>query len=228
MRRQLADRVRGQEAAGVLQVQAIHLGAAGQRGRVLGVIGVRVHVADRVREPDHDLLEALGAGDRGQPSQTSGVVGRVGDLQPPQAVANRKCIRQPHHVLGGRHPRDEPHAGRDHPQRRRRHRLADEPDPLPWILAMEADRDRHVRARGEVERVVADPIERRRDRQHVGRRQAGRAPQALVAVTHARVDELDHTTAHVGLPFTTGPPGTGRRPPRPRPRSPRRRRRPCR
>src|SRR6185437_15443974 len=75
------------------------------------------------------------------------------------------------------------------------------------VLTMEADRHRHVRARREVERVIADPVHRRRDREHVGSRQPGRAPQALVAVARGRVDELDRahfgSTRNSGCPYST-------------------------
>ena len=206
VRRQLAHRGRGQQPAGVLQVQAVHVGAVGQRGRPLGVVVVGVDRADRVREPDHDLLDPLLARHPGQPSEPRRVVGRVGDLKAADPVAGHQPERQPDHVLVGGHPRDEPHPGADHPQRRVRHRRAHQPDPLPRVLAMEAHRHRHVRARREVERVVADPVHRRGDRDHVGRGQPGGAPQALVAVAGGRVDELDHARrgAH-GWPSTSGP-----------------------
>ena len=164
VRGQLADRVRRQQPARVLEVEPVHLRAVGERRGALGVVLVRVDRADRVREPDHDLLDPLGPRDRRQMAQTRGIVGRVGDLEAPDPVAGHEPEREAHHLLVGRHPGDEAHPGRDHPERRVRHRLADEPDPLPRVLAVEADRDRHVRARGEVERVVADPVERRRDR----------------------------------------------------------------
>ncbi len=71
----------------------------------------------------------------------------------------------------------------------------DQAQALPRVLPVKAHRDRHVRARGEVERVIADAVDRRRDREHVRRRQAGRAPQALVAVAQGGVDELDDPRA---------------------------------
>ena len=154
----------GQQPARILEVQAVHLHTVGERRRTPGVVLVRVDLADRVREPDHHLLDSLGAGDRRQMAQARGIVGRVGDLKAPDPVAGHEPEREAHHLLVGRHPGDEAHPGRDHPERRVGHRLADEPDPLPRVLAVEADRDRHVRARGEVERVVADLVERRRDR----------------------------------------------------------------
>ena len=195
MRGQLADRVRRQQPARVLEVEPVHLLTAGERRGALGVVLVRMDLADRVREPDHDLLDPLGPRDRREVAQTPGIIGRVGNLKAPDPVTGHEPEREAHHLLVGRHPGDEAHPGRDHPERRLGHRLADQPDPLPRVLAVEAHRDRHVRARGEVERVVADPVERRRDRQHVGRRQPGRAPQALVAVASGRVDELDHSVS---------------------------------
>ena len=75
-----------------------------------------------------------------------------------------------------RPPRDEPLAGRDHRQRRVRHRLGDQPQPLPRVLLVEAHGDRHVRARREVARAEPDAVHRRRDAQHVRRRQARSRP----------------------------------------------------
>ena len=59
VRRQLAHRIGRQQPAGVLQVQAVHVGAVGERRRALGVVLVGVDGADRVRQTDHDLLDPL-------------------------------------------------------------------------------------------------------------------------------------------------------------------------
>ncbi len=48
---------------------------------------------------------------------------------------------------------------RDHAERRRGHRVAGQPDPLPRILLVEADRDGDMRARGEVAGDVADAVD---------------------------------------------------------------------
>ena len=196
--RQLPDGVGREQAARILEVHPIHLGAVGERGRALGVIGVGVHGADRVGQPDDDLLDPLLASHRGQPPDARRVVGGIGDLQPADAVARDEPEGEAHHVLAGRHPGDEAHPGRDHPQRRVGHGRAHPADALPRVLLVKADRDRHVGARGEVERVVADLVEHRRDRQHVRGRQAGGALQALVAVARRRVDELDRAGHRVG------------------------------
>ena len=58
-------------------------------------------------------------------------------------------------------------------------------------------------AGGKVARVEPDPVHRRRDAQHVRRRQAGRAPQALVAVAGRGVDDLDHSIRNSGAPNST-------------------------
>src|SRR2546423_14212675 len=63
--------------------------------------------------------------------------------------------------------------------------------PLPGILLVETHRHGHVRAGREVRRVEADPVDRRSDREHVRGRQARCAPEALVAVAHGRVHDLD-------------------------------------
>ncbi len=193
-RRQLAHGVRREQPAGILQIQPVHVRAVGERRGPLGVVVVGVDVADRIRQPDHDLLGALGPRHRCQPSQPLRIVRRLGDLDPANPVADAELEREPHHLLVRRHPGDEPHPGRDDAERGARHRGADEAQSLPRILAMEAHGHGHVRARGEVERVVADAVDRRRDREHVGRRQTRRAPQALIAVPHRRVDVPDVAT----------------------------------
>ena len=137
-----------------------------------------------------------------------GVVGWIGDLDPAQPVADREAVGERHHLLVGGHPGDEAHSGGDHSQRRGGHGGGDEPDPLPRILLVKADRHGHVGAGGEVERVVADPIQRRSDRQHIGRGQAGGAPQALIAVPGGGVDELDwlgHRIARSSQSVVTAP-----------------------
>src|SRR5205807_6786230 len=77
-------------------------------------------------------------------------------------------------------------------------RRADQANALPRVLVVKADRHRHVRARGEVERLIADPVHGRRDRQDVRGGQAGGAPQALVAVARGRVDDPDDPPARIG------------------------------
>src|SRR5262249_30717944 len=49
-------------------------------------------------------------------------------------------------------------------------------------------------------------VERRRDREDVGCREPGRAPEALVAVARRRVDEVDHaaSTRKSGWPYSIG------------------------
>ncbi len=182
VRCQFSHRVGCEQAPGILQVDAIHLRAMGQRRGALRIVRVRMDLADRVRQPDHDLLGSFGARHRGEALELGWVVRRLGDLEAPDAVADDQLEREPHHLLVGRHPGDEAHPGGDNAERCVRHRGAREADPLPRIFVMESHRHRHVRARGEIERVVTDPVDRRRDREHVRRRQSRRAPQALVAV----------------------------------------------
>ena len=88
VRRELADGVGCEQATGVLQVQPVHLGAVGERGRALGVVLMRVDRADRVRQADHDLLDALGLRHRGDPLEPIRVVRGVGDLEAAQSVAD--------------------------------------------------------------------------------------------------------------------------------------------
>src|SRR5262249_55867395 len=110
--------------------------------------------------------------------------------------------------LVGRHPGDEAHARGDEAQRRLRHRGADDPETLPRVLAVEAHGDGHVRAGREVAGVEADAVEGGRDREHVGSGQPGGAPEALVAVTRSRVDDLDEAhpgrTLNRASPYSTG------------------------
>ena len=191
VRGQLAHGVGRQQAARVLEVEAVDVGAVGERRDPLGVVGVRVHGADRVGEPDHDLLDAFLAGHPGDAAERLGIVGRLGELEAPDPVAYDAAEGEPHDVLVARLPGDEAHPGRDEVEQRVGHRRPHQSDQLPRVLAMEAHRHRHVRARREVERVEADALERRRDRQDVACGQAGGAPEALVAVARRRVDDVD-------------------------------------
>ena len=217
--RELADGVRRQQPAGVLQVERVHLGAARQRPQPLGVVLRGVRRADRVGEPDHHLVEAGLAGDVREPDQPLRLVGGIDDLEPAEAVAHHAREHELHELLVRGRPRDEAHARGDHAERRVRHRLADQADPLPGVLAVEAHRHRHVRARREVERAEAHAIHRRRDRQHVGRGQAGRAPEALVAVARGGVDDPDHGPLDPEQRRRRSPPPrrSARRPPPPSP-----------
>src|SRR5581483_7552474 len=153
------------------------------------------HLADRVGQPDDDLFDALLARHPRAAAQALRVVRRVGELEPPDAVADDATEREPHQLLVARRPRDEAHAGGDVAERRARHRRPDEAEPLPRVLLVEAHRDCHVRARAEVDRVEADPVDRRRDRDDVFGGQAGRAPQALVSVSRRRIDDADDLAA---------------------------------
>ena len=207
VRGELAHGVGRQQAAGILEVEAVDVRAVRERGDALGVVRVRVHGADRVRQPDDDLLDALLARHPRGAAERLRVVGRLGELEAADAVADDAPEREPHHVLVARLPGDEAHAGRDEVEERVRHRRAHQPDQLPRVLAVEAHGDRHVRARREVERMEADALQRRRDREDVVRREAGRAPEALVAVARRRVDDVDDA-AHgsirkSGAPYST-------------------------
>ncbi len=221
VRCELAHGVGREQAAGILEVEAVDVRAVRECSDALGVVRVRVHRADRVRQPDDDLLDALLARHPRGATKRLRIVGRLGELEATDAVADDAPERQPHHLFVARLPRDEAHAGRDEVEERARHRGAHQPDQLPRVLAMEAHGDRHVRARREVQRVEADALHRRRDREDVARRQARGAPEALVAVAGRRVD--DPTTERL-----TAPPGrAASRTPRAR-RSRRRPRRSCR
>ena len=81
-------RVDVDEPARVLEVQAVDVGARAHRPRPLGVEGVGVDGADRVREADHDLLDALGLREPRHLGEVGRGVHRVGDLHAPQAVAH--------------------------------------------------------------------------------------------------------------------------------------------
>ena len=75
------------------------------------------------------------------------------------------------------------------------------------ILAVEADRDGHVRARREVERMEADPLHHGSDGERLARGEPGRAPEALVPVPRGRVDDLDRPDAvrrHAGSTRNSG------------------------
>ena len=215
--RQLAHCVGREQPAGVLEVEAIHVGAVRERRRALRVVRMGVDGADRVGEADHHLLDSLLLRHARDPAQSRGIVRRVGDLEAPDPVAHDASEGEAHQVLVARHPRDEAHPGRDVAERRVRHPLADEPEPLPRVLPVKADRDGHVRARGEVGRVEADAVDRGRDRDDVRRGQPGCAPEALIAVARGRVDDVDHR------PFAVFTPRRGGRPARPRVRLARRR-----
>ena len=71
-------------------------------------------------------------------TQPSRVIRGIDHLQASDPVARDQPEGQRHHVLAGRHPRDEPHPAGDHPQGRVRHRRAYQPEPPPGILAVEA------------------------------------------------------------------------------------------
>ena len=121
-RGQLPDRVDGQQPAGILEVQPVHVRAISQRGGDVGVVAMGVDLADGVRQADHHLLHPLGLGHRGDPLDALRIVGGVGDLHPAQAVADHQPVGERHHLLVGGHPGDEAHAGGDHSQRRAGHR----------------------------------------------------------------------------------------------------------
>src|SRR6185312_11283011 len=196
VRAELAHGVRRQKPAWVLEVEATDVGAVRERRDPLRVVGVRVHRADRVGQPDDDLLDALLAGDPGAAAQRLGVVRRLRELEAPDAVADDAAEGEPHHVLVARLPGDEPHPGRDEAQERAGGRGTHQPDQLPRVLAVEPHGDRHVRAGSEVERVEADALEGGGDREGLARREAGRAPEALVPVAGRGVDDLDRAGAH--------------------------------
>ncbi len=101
---ELTHGVRRQQPAGVLEVEPVQLRAVGEGGGALGVVRVRVHLADRVRQPEHDLLDVLLPRDGGDPPQPRRVVRRVHDLDPPDAVADDAPEHEPHHVLARRGP----------------------------------------------------------------------------------------------------------------------------
>jgi hypothetical protein len=108
--RELADGIHGQETARILEVEAVHLRAVGQRGGALRVVGVRVDLAYRVGECDRDLLDTLLACDRGHASQAPGVVRRIGHLEAPNSVSDDAAERESHNVLASRNPGNEAHA----------------------------------------------------------------------------------------------------------------------
>ena len=157
-----------------------------------------MHRADRVGQRDRDLLDALLPGDHGNSPQAAGIVRGVRHLEAANPVANHAAEREPHHLLVDGDPGDETHPRGDEAQGGLRHRGAHEAKPLPRILAMEANGHGHVRARREVHGMEADPIHGRSDCHQVVRRQAGGAPQALVAVAGRRVDDLDEPTGAHG------------------------------
>ena len=95
VRRELAHGVRRQQPARILQVEPVQLRAVGEGGGTLGVVRVRVHLADRVRQPDHDLLDSLLPRDGRDPPQPGRVVRRVHDLDPPDAVADDAAEHEP-------------------------------------------------------------------------------------------------------------------------------------
>src|SRR5581483_11296784 len=208
VRRELADRVRREQPAGVLQVEAVDVRAVGERGRAGGVVRIRVHGAEGVREPDDDLLDPLLARDARHTPERSGIVRRLRELETADAVANDAAEGEAHHVLVARLPGDEAHARGDEVEGRLRQRRPHEADQLPWVLAMEPDGDGHVRARREVERMEADRLHRRRNCKDLAGGEAGGAPEALVAVARRRVDDLDRprhagSTRKRGWPYST-------------------------
>mgnify|MGYP003694799259 CR=1 FL=1 len=108
-------------------------------------------------------------------------------------------------LLVGRHPGDEAHAGRDEAERRVRHRGAARAGTAPtgprwWKRTETAMCVLELKSRG----VEADPVHRRRDREHVRRGQAGRAPQALIAVARRRVDDVDERGSPVAAFLPVG------------------------
>ncbi len=204
-RDQLVDRVGREQAPGVLEVEPVDVLGAGHRPGALEVVGMGVDRADRVGQSDNHLLDTLLPRHPREPHQRLRIIRRLGDLESPDPVAGDAPEDEPDHVLPGRGPRDEAHAGGDEVEGRLGHRLADEADPLPGVLVVEADRDRHVSAGGEVEGPESDPIHRRGDVEHVRGGQAGRAPEALVAVPGGRVNDLDELAAHRLLPAPNVP-----------------------
>ena len=113
----------------------------------------------------------------------------------PLRTAQRNARRM--HVLVGRAPRDEPHPGRDASTAAcpasPRGRAGGAPTGSSWwkrtdtamcVLDVKSQAWKPTRSM------------RRRDREHVRRRQPGGSPEALVAVARRRVDDLDHPGAH--------------------------------
>ena len=88
VRRELAHGVRREQAAGILEVETVDVRAVGERRDALGVVRVRVDGADRVRQPDDDLLDALLARHPRDAAQRSRVVRGLGELEAADAVAD--------------------------------------------------------------------------------------------------------------------------------------------
>ena len=212
VRAELAHGVRRQQAARVLQVEAVDVAAVRERRDPLCVVRMRMHRADRVGQSDDDLLDTLLAGDPGGAPEGRRVVGGLRELEAADSVAHDAPEGEPHDVLVAWLPRDEAHAGRDEVEERGRRGGAHQPNQLPRVLSVEADRDGHVRARREVERMEADPLHHGSDCERLAAGKPGRAPEALVPVARGRVDDLDRaavrrhagSTRNSGWPYSTG------------------------
>ena len=164
----------------------------GERRDPLGVVGVRVNLADRVRQPDDHLLESLR-----------------------RAIAARRfsaagCSTARRSAYGGCHSeRRAKRRAASPPRRAARQEMKripvvimlssvsassrDQAHQLPGSSRWKRTDTRHVGARCEIERMIADLLDRRCDRENVVGGQPGRAPEALVAVARRGVDDLDRS-----------------------------------
>ena len=163
-RRQQCPRPLGGEDPGrVLHVDPVEVRVGGVLPGEVGVEGVVVHRADRVgQRPDHLVDAGLLEPARGLAGGVH-VVHRVEDDDAVDPVDDQPVVDQLHGLGVGVLPGDEPEAGADELQLRRRHRRAGQPEPLPRVLAVGADGDAHGGARAVVQRPEADPLQQRRD-----------------------------------------------------------------
>ena len=180
-----------EQTAGVLEVEAVCVLALCELRDPLLEIRLVVNRADRIGEREHDLLGAGGAGETRERPERRNVVGRMHDLEAADAVGHHGSERHRQQLVARRLPRYEACAGGEEREHRFRHCRRNEPQPLPRILAVVANRDSEMRARCEVERVKANPVDDRRDGKDVARRKTGSSPKALIAVADGRVDEFD-------------------------------------
>ena len=190
-RNQRSCSIWGQQSARILDVERVDVRARRQlarRRRVMRIVVHRAQCEDQRR--NHILAAALlhhaRAGD-----VRVGVVHGVGKAETTDAVARQYPERERHELRVRGLPRNEAKPRRHELQRRIRRCRRHQPDALPRVLLLVADRHSHVRGGGEIDGLEAHPIHRRRDGESSRGVDTERRPEALVAVAQRGFNELN-------------------------------------
>ena len=186
---QRAHAVRVQHATRVVKQDRVDIRRGGEPVRLVGIVVVGVHRAQR----EHDGARHLRAELLGHFGETVSLVDVEEHVVDPEAAAAVHAkLPHPHvHQCVGRDAEGDAriaaHAAAD---RAVGHGIDQEIEPLPRVLAAMADQHLEEARSGEVHHAVACPVDHRRD----GERHAGlhaHAPQALLPVPHGFVEKFD-------------------------------------